>query len=436
MASSVRDRLTTLSLAPPANAREAFLTAVPRLAAYLPVRSVLRLSSVSRKGLQLTRRYAALDLVTLSEDNEGKWRRRFNGEAFRKLDAGPWRIAGVALIDLSEMDQRLTGIPLSRLMRLNIAVNRQVEDHLTLEWLAGCPNLVALDLSGRAVRDLAPIADQLPRLAELRLARCSHIRDLEGTDPREGALVPLARCVALTLLDLSHFHMGEGSLGTESLAPLEALPALRVLILSRCRCRHGQDFRLPSLGSLTALDLSGLRPSIPITHMGLMRGLRSLDLSSRSSGDGPSVYSTGSMAALAVCDTLSTLHFRCASSVDFRLLSSLPLEVLDLRWLNPPWVPKDGVSPLEDYRDEDHHYKTTDLSPLATVGTLRRVLLCPGTCTRAGLELLKERLPGLELCWFDSRVRGSRRGSNRHFADVDAIGEIGERIPEPPREDW
>ena len=134
---------------------------------------------------------------------------------------------------------------------------------------------------------------------------------------------------------------------------------------------------------------------------------------------------------IAACDNLSTLHIRCVSSVHVAPLSSLPLEVLDIRWLKPPWVPKDGVSPLEDYRDEDHHYKTTDLSPLATVATLKRVLLCPGTCTRAGLELLKERLPGLELRWFSESVRGYG-----HFDDVDAIGEVGKRIPEPPREDW
>ena len=94
----------------PANAREAFFTAVPRLAVCLPARSVVRLSSVSRQSLKLTRRYAALDLVALPTlyREGGNWRRRFSGEAFGKLEAGPWRIIGVALdlvsYSLSQID--------------------------------------------------------------------------------------------------------------------------------------------------------------------------------------------------------------------------------------------------------------------------------------------------------------------------------------------
>ena len=70
-----------------------------------------------------------------------------------------------------------------------------------------------------------------------------------------------------------------------------------------------------------------------------------------------------------------------------------------------------------------------DLSPLASVGTLKRICITRGTFTLASLELLEERIPGLEFRWFHNCRHIFRN------VTVDAFGETG-RVPEPPREMW
>ena len=130
-----------------------------------------------------------------------------------------------------------------------------------------------------------------------------------------------------------------------------------------------------------------------------------------SEGDGPWLED---LSALTVCGRLTTLRLRTCNVIDFVTLATLPLEVLDLRWLNEDYVSQCG---------------RVDLSPLASVGTLKRICITRGTFTLASLELLEERIPGLEFRWFHNCRHIFRN------VTVDAFGETG-RVPEPPREMW